>query len=173
MFQACGTFRFEGNRWVYDEEAHKKEIDKMVNKIVQIYTHLKRFLPQFPSYNPYIGKPAIDESHLWGISVILEDNYIRREAIYEKAALKLNIDRHSDAFDWIVKHIKIASLYDIERFALTGRSLIEGLRAQIENGQTYDFSFSEYGSTNNRQSSNKEDLVVIVAGYTSPMNDFF
>ena len=141
---------------VYDEESHRKELDKMVEKVVQIYKHLKIFLPNYPLYNPYAGAPTIAESHLWGISVILEDNYIRRDLIYEKAALILKIDKDSDTYKWLVNHIKIASLYEIERYALNGRSLVEELKKQIKKGEPYNFSFLGYDSKNNGGCMNKD-----------------
>lgn len=145
---------------VYDQTAHEKEIEKLSEKVVQIYRHLREFLPKFPSYNPYKGSPNIDINHLWGMSVMLEDSYIRRELIYEAAAEKLYMKRDSEDYSWMTNHIKVTNLYDIERYAFTGKSLMEGLKYQIEHGNPGDYALSDYGQIQEKQKSKDyEDFI--------------
>lgn len=128
----------------YNDNSYEKEIFKLVEKIEQIYKHLRIFLPKYKTYNPFKGALNIDKKHLWGITVVLEDSYIRRNIIYEKVAQKLNIKTTSDEYIWMTTHIKIASMYDIERFSFCGRSLIDGFLEQISKGNVGDYAFSEY-----------------------------
>ena len=140
---------------VYDELSHVKEINKMVDKIIQIYRHLKWYLPKYPTYNPYKNNPKISPHHLWGISVVLEDSYLMREKIYDEAAKKIGIKKETDEYIWMVTHIKIISLYEIERIALEGKSLSYGLKIQIEKGGPYDFPLSNYDDNEQKEQINE------------------
>lgn len=129
---------------LFEKKSHEQEIKRLTEKVEQVYKHLRIFLPKYKQYNPYVGTPEIDKEHLWGVTVVLEDSYIRRSLIYENAARKLNVEMDSAEYEWFTTHIKIASMYDIERFCFVGRSLVEGLKDQIEKGNVGDYAFSNY-----------------------------
>lgn len=135
---------------LFDEESHKKEIVRLTENIVQVYRHLREFLPKFKTYNPFKGNPHIDIDNLWGVIVVLEDSYIRRNIIYEHAAEKLCIEKDSNDYSWMTEHIKITNLYDVERFALSGRSIVDDLRRQKQHGNSGDYALLGVGQINNK-----------------------
>lgn len=55
----------------------------------------------------------------------------------------------------MVTHIKIISLYEIERIALEGKSLSYGLKIQIEKGGPYDFPLSNYDDNEQKEQINE------------------
>lgn len=141
---------------IFKEESYKHEVDLLVKNIVQMYNQVRKYLPKYNnSYNPFNGRPVIDKKHIWGIVVRLEDNHIMRRDVYEKAARTLGVDLNSEEYEWLINHIKIACLNDIEKYSFTGRSLMKGIMKQIEKGKPTDFAFSSYGIEEVRRTSKK------------------
>lgn len=128
----------------YNENSHINEIGRLAENVEQIYKHLRIKLPKHKGYNPFIGSPAIDIDNLWGITVVLEDSFIRRNIVYDKAAERLGLSKDSIDYRWLVNHIKVASMYDIERFSFVGVSLVDGLKHQICDGNPSDYGFSNF-----------------------------
>ena len=83
---------------------------------------------RFDRYNPFAGTVSKDMNDYWGIVVVLEDAYIRRVRYFEKAREDLNIQDNSDEWAWLTEHIKVVSLYEIERVCLAGCSLVDACR---------------------------------------------
>lgn len=103
------------------DAAFDKNVDRVAKHIAQLYRQIYRF----ERYNPFYGSVSQSPDDYWGIVVVLEDTYINRRFYHEKACEVLNIETGSCEWTWITKHIRVASLYDIENACFTGRSLIE------------------------------------------------
>lgn len=131
---------------IFDEKIYQNEIKGLTKNVIQVYKHLRKFLPNYKSYNPYDGKPQIEKEHLWGMTVVLEDSYVKRELVYKAAANELGIEIDSEEYIWMITHVKVTNLYDVERFCFTGRSLVDGLKAQIEHGYPYNHALSQNSS---------------------------
>lgn len=125
---------------IMEKDAFDKEIDIASKNIIQVYNHLSDFFPR--KYNFFNTNTDIDKENIYGAVVTLEDNFIRRNLIYERVANKRNIDVNSDEYHWIVNHIKIISFYDIEKVSLIGKSLIDEFERQKLENRGYDFSLS-------------------------------
>lgn len=128
----------------YNENSYINEIGRLAENVEQIYKHLRIKFPKYKGYNPFIGSPSIDIDNLWGIVVVLEDSFIRRNIVYDKVAEQLGVSKDSADYMWLVNHIKVASMYDIERFSFVGVSLIDGLKYQICDGNPSDYGFSNF-----------------------------
>jgi hypothetical protein len=125
---------------ILDDESFDKEIDVASNNVCQIYNHLNNYFPYF--YNFFDYSDEIGKENKYGIVVLLEDNFIRRSLIYERVAKKIGIELNSVEFNWVVNHIKIVSLYDIEKSSFVGNSLIDELEKQKNENRGYDYSLS-------------------------------
>lgn len=129
---------------VFDIEYYQNEVSKLADQVIQVYKHLNFYLPKYMDYTSFEIKPMEFNEKIWGIVAILEDGFIRRESIYQLTAAKLNIAPKSKEYEWMTTHIKVESFYDIERYALTGRSLIDALKQQKEKGKFGDYSLPNY-----------------------------
>lgn len=65
----------------------------------------------------------------WGIVVILEDAFVRREHYYRKACELLEIEENSSDWEWLTTHIKVLDLYEIERHYFTSSDILEAFKA--------------------------------------------
>ena len=126
---------------VFNQDNIDSNVDVLAKSCFQMYKHLREKFPQ--KYNPFqIYSDIIKEENLWGIVVVLEDSYVMREKIYEKAAKKLEIRLGSKEYEWLSLHICIVSLYEIERCCFVGENIIEHLRKHVENDRCNDFLFA-------------------------------
>lgn len=123
---------------IMDKGSFNKTINIMGKIIVQVYNQLTKAFGI--KYNPFKSDIKITKENIWGIAVILEDNYILRDRIYENAAQKLKIEIGSPEYIWMSNHIKIVSFYEIERFSLIGASIVESLIEQEKSGDYNSFS---------------------------------
>jgi len=126
---------------LFDDMAYEDNIRIVADNIKKLYHQIDRFL----LYNPFSGEISQSKEDFWGIVVVLEDAYILRKRYYEKAAEFLNIEEDSDDWKWLVTHIKVVSLYEIESICFCGFSLIDAFKHAARNNP-YDYPFSGYVS---------------------------
>lgn len=125
----------------FDNNAILSDLLRMAKTIVQAYCHA---VYEFPtSYNPFSPHVPASRENVWAIIVILEDSFISRRKIYEKAR-ELIQDKYKakitdEDFRWLQKHIKIYDLYSIERYSFAKRSVIFALHEQDNMTDCYDF----------------------------------
>lgn len=93
---------------------------------------LARQMRDFNKYNPFKGAVSFENKNHWGVVVVQEDAFIRRQFYYEKAAEHLGIEKKSKEWEWLVEHIKVASLYEVEKIALSGHCIIEACKSCFE-----------------------------------------
>ena len=95
---------------------------------------------RFDRYDPFAGQVSKNMKNHWGIVVVLEDAYIRRVRYFEKAREDLDIQNDSEEWKWLIDHIKVVSLYEIERVCLGGNSLIDACRDSYSD-DPFNFTF--------------------------------
>lgn len=70
----------------------------------------------------------MDRKDHWGVVVVQEDSYIPRYLYYEKARAILNLEEESQEWRWVVKHIKVTSLYEVQKISLSGYSILNACK---------------------------------------------
>lgn len=123
--------------------AFDKNIDIISDHMIQLY---KQML-QFDLYNPFNKNSEYNKANFCGIVVILQDTYLPRQHYYKKAQNKLHLEDSSQEWDWFLHHIKISSLYEIERISFSGKSLIEAYKACFQD-DPYANAFMHYPNDN-------------------------
>lgn len=122
-----------------DYDSYESNIKKISDYMVQLYRQILRF----KSYNPFQGEISSDRDNYWGIVVVLEDAYIPRQLYYEKAQEILQLSGDSIEWMWFLTHIKIASLYEIERLSFTKLNIIDACK-NIFKDDPYIYPFVGY-----------------------------
>lgn len=129
-------------RWL-KQEANTKYIEKITDAIDQLYKQLKHFLDgKFHVFSNEFEE-SIEKDNVWGIVSLLEDSFIMREVVYKEYAKLADISEDGEEYKWIVEHIKVVSLYDIEKFTFIGNSIIDELSRNAKEKQPFDFSLSD------------------------------
>jgi len=135
---------------LFDPDSYEDNIRIVAENIVKLYNQMHRF----DRYNPFSGNVSSNRDDYWGIVIVLEDAYIRRVRYFEAAAKKLKIQEDSVGWKWMISHIKVISLYEIERLCLGGDSIIDGCRESFGEDH-FNFTFMGY-PPNGSDFTNKE-----------------
>lgn len=109
---------------LFDLDSYEKNIRIVADNIAKLYKQMHRF----ECYNPFCGEVSLNRDDHWGIVIVLEDTFIRRARYFEEAARNLKIQGDSPDWKWMIMHIKVISLYEVERLCLGGNSIIDGCR---------------------------------------------
>lgn len=124
---------------IMNTEAHEQNIEKIAGYMVQLSKQMKRF----KKYNPFVGPVSENANDYWGVVVVQEDAYIRRQLYYEKAREILKLQESSTEWEWFLKHVKVAGLYEVERLSLTGLSIIDACK-DVFGDDPYTYAFMGY-----------------------------
>ena len=108
--------------------ADADDYDKNINIVGKYIAKLANRIWEFEEYNPFGECASLDRKDHWGIIVMQEDSFIRRHFYYEKAREYLNIQEESQEWEWVVEHIKVASLYEVEKICLSGCSVLNACK---------------------------------------------
>jgi len=116
-----------------------KEIDKLITRhtdfVVQMYNRIK----EFNYYNPFSKEIDYAENDIFGIISVHEDSYILKERVYNKAIDKLGLKK--EEADFLVSHILVLPLSQIEKFALYSRDIFPAIINRCDNSNTWmDFN---------------------------------
>ena len=154
---------------LFDEKGFEDNIDIVADNIAKLYKQIKLF----EKYNPFKEEASFKKENHWGLVVVLEDAYINRKYYYEKAKQKLKLGDEKE-FEWIKNHLKVVSLYEVERVCLQEGSLIEAIKYGYKT-DTYNFTFSDYkiispGFKNKEFEAFKKDLNAKVIEIFEEMN---
>lgn len=120
-------------------EAFETNIRIVAENIVKLHRQMHRFT----LYNPFKESVSDSQEDYWGIVIVLEDAYILRERYYEKACEKLRINKGSYEWEWLIKHIKVMSLYEVERISLSKSSLVVAFKECFKD-DPFDLYFADY-----------------------------
>lgn len=126
---------------LFAPDSYEDNIRIVAENIAKLYNQMHRF----DLYNPFHGNVSSNRDDYWGIVIVLEDAYIMRVRYYESAARKLKIQEDSADWKWMISHIKVISLYEIERLCLGGDSIIDGCRESFGE-DPFNFNFMDYPS---------------------------
>ncbi len=135
LFECKSTVPRMGIRWLAREEI-EGQINRVADHIKQLYKQMK----VFSRYNPF-PEQEYSYDQLWGIVVVQEDPYVDRRKLYAKAAEMLKISPDSDEYNWLVRHIKVVELYEIEALHLFGMNCIGVLHSLTDEARVYDVGF--------------------------------
>lgn len=128
---------------VFEQDAIDKHINKLANAVGQLYKQIQNF--NNGVYYPFSNQRPTDFSldNIWGIVSVMEDSFANRKQIYDKVAEHMGIDIDSKEYTWIIKHIKVINLYEIEKHAFIGNNIINELIISIDKDGPFDYSLSE------------------------------
>lgn len=122
------------------------EADDYERNIEQVGKYIAKLAKQiwnFKEYNPFKGEASIDKADHWGVVVVQEDSYLRRQFYYENARGHLKMQEDSPEWKWVVDHIKVASLYEVEKISLSGHSVLDACKVCFDL-DPYAYPFSGY-----------------------------
>ena len=118
-----------GMRTISDK-TYCKTKKQLAKQIVQLYKSIQHFA----QYNPY-DDLKVTKDDIWGCVILLEDPYIRRENIYPQAFDSLDILESSEETTWIMHHIKIIDLYQLEVLCFCSNSIIDAIKKTNSTGE--------------------------------------
>ena len=112
-------------------------MERICKGINQLYTQLKYFTSN--RYNPFHKKENIDKNNCYGILVLLDDSYIKREDIYIKFCELYNVTINSHEYFWIINHLKVCNINNVENYAFSSSSFINSLEQQKNNKESFNY----------------------------------
>jgi len=116
-----------------DEQAMAHHVDIVASAVAQLY---KRIC-ELNYYNPFCELNSISKEYIWGIVVVFEDSYVPRENYFTSAANNLAIEIGSNDYLWLVAHIRVMSLNQLEVACLSGQNLVQHLKETLNS--CFDF----------------------------------
>lgn len=128
---------------IFDSASHENNIAIVSDYMVKLYKQILHF----SEYNPFSGNVSSNTEDYWGIVVVLEDSYIRRQYYYERAKNVLELEDNSPHWKWFLTHIKVASLYEVERLCLVGKCIVDACKVVFQE-DPYTFAFLGYPDDN-------------------------
>lgn len=141
FFESKSTVPYAKTRCL-EEKFINQEINKISDSVIQLFKQIYLDFKQIYNFFETDKNITFDYNNCFGIVVLLEESYIRRELIYKDVAKKLNIDNNNEIYHWIINHIKVCNLYDIERYVFSNTNIIATLKKQIETDKPYDYPLS-------------------------------
>lgn len=141
FFESKSTVPYAKTRCL-EEKFINQEINKISDSVIQLFKQIYLDFKQIYNFFETDKNITFDYNNRFGIVVLLEESYIRRELIYKDVAKKLNINNNNEIYHWIINHIKVCNLYDIERYVFSNTNIIAALKKQIETDTPYDYPLS-------------------------------
>lgn len=128
---------------LFDYEIQKKQIEIIASAIYQLYKQIKLFTEGM--FSIFDNMPLFDEHNekVWGIVSLLEDSFISRKLLYEEFSKLAKIEVDSQEYMWAIHHIKVVSLYDVEKYTFQGTSMINVLAIKATEHQPFDLTLVE------------------------------
>lgn len=126
-----------------DNDAIVAHVERIAGMLYQLFKQIRKFRTGY--FYPFANqKPqGISTDNLWGIVCLLEDSFVSRERVYMRFAQQADLQIDSAEYKWVVAHIKVISLYDIEKNAFIGHNIIQELQAVIDKDGPFDFALSD------------------------------
>lgn len=125
---------------LFDGEAQNRHIVQIAQAINQLYKQIKLFIEgKYYVFSEEFPK-LIESSQVWGVVSVLEDSFVSRKAIYKEFAKLAEISIEGEDYHWVINHIKVVSLYDIEKYSFLGKSIIAELSDLEKRDQPYDLA---------------------------------
>ena len=102
----------------YDEEAYRKDTERIVKVIKQAYVHAHDKINQ--EYYPF----STDIHEVYALVVVYQEGYIDLAKVYKQVAQILSIKRESVEYTWLCNHVGFTDIATIERFMLSKTDII-------------------------------------------------
>ena len=107
-------------------------------------------------YQPFRKKNEFNKRKIFGVFVLLEDNYIYRKEIYDRTAELLKLSVKSDEMDYIQANIKIVGLREIEYNTINPNDYSKNLLYNSEHKSNWtDFTINDENMYTDRQKSKR------------------
>lgn len=146
---------------ILEESYLENEIEKISDAVIQLYKQLYNYFGKYFNFFS-IENPIINVKKIFGVVVLLEESYIRRDLIYSKVLEKMKLSKENKKYRWLVNHIKVCNLYDIERYMFTSTDVLQSIKQQ-SNYNDYPLRTKTNGSLQNKNVRMfKENLIIEV-----------
>lgn len=125
-----------------NEDDIERTILRLSESMIQLYKNATMKFNK--EYCPFPEHKSFELSNTFGIVIILEDNYIRREEVYKKVAQKLNLG--TSQYNHLCSNFKFISLYELELIIFGNWDLFELLEKNKGNSKSwFDFTIIPAG----------------------------
>ncbi len=111
-----------------DEQAMAHHVDIVASAVTQLFKRIR----ELSYYNPFCELNSISKENIWGIVVVFEDSYVPKVNYFTSAASKLDIEIGSNDYLWLVTHIRVMSLNQLEVACLSGQNLVQHLKETVD-----------------------------------------
>lgn len=133
----------------FDDYSINETTHRCAYNIKQMYNRLN----EFKYYNPFDIK--FKRENIFGVVVLLEDNYIPRDKIYLEAINLTKINDNKIEKDFMQSNIKIIGLDEIESYTYRNKNFIDALvinRDKVDGANWTDITMLNYkvGKANNK-----------------------
>lgn len=127
LFFECKSMVPYAKTRVFEEEKIVKELERIGDAVIQLYQQI--YFDFNSKYNFFVYRETkIELDKKYGIVVLLERSYVMEERIYENVRNKLHLSTDSEEYNWILNHIKIKDLNEVEAFMFTSTDLLDDFR---------------------------------------------
>lgn len=123
-----------------DEKAKGRMITRIVSAMRQVCVQIRNFFEG--NVNVFENQIEVDTEECFGLVCIMENAFIHPFEIYKEYAAVYHLDMESPYYKWLISHIKVCHLYDLERYVGNKKNIIDYLKAK-RTTNSYDFVFCE------------------------------
>ena len=170
FFESKSTVPYAKTRCL-NYEYIMQELDKISDDVIQIYKQIYSDFKTVYNYFECDTEIMCNRNNCDGIVVLLEESYIRREIIYNDVAKKLEINTDDKLYKWIINHIKVCNLYDIEKYVFSGTSIIKSLKKQQNDKRPYDFSLTNLKIKSTIKNNDVYKFKINIGNYVKKITD--
>ncbi len=139
----------------FDKNAIEETINLSAQRIVKLYDRLKEFGEY---YYPFSKDNTFKLGNIFGVIILLENNFISKKIIYEKAIQYKKLYDNEIEKNYLQSNVKIISMNEIEYFTFYNKNIITALtinRDQIENANWHDMIMTNYNIPSESKIRNK------------------
>ncbi len=110
-----------------NNEEYTKTTQIVADAMIQVVKNLVDYY-EINKLNPFSELDIVSKDNRWGIVIFFENNYIELDNAYKIVADEFHYEVNSCEYEWLITHIKILSLYDVERYSLSKVCLLDYLK---------------------------------------------
>ncbi|MGS2778350.1 hypothetical protein ACVBAX_13370 [Robertmurraya sp. GLU-23] len=118
-------------------------IDRMAEAVKQVYLHItQRFRVD---YYPFEETVDFQKEDIFGVVILFEDSYVRRDIIMSNAADKLGLMKDSEEYKYLLSNVKVMGLYELEKMLFVKEDIFRLLSANRDNpSKWFDLSYMDF-----------------------------
>jgi hypothetical protein len=141
-----------------DIESINKDLQISATNIVKMYKQIEAFIDG--EFYPFRQHRDFSKADMFGIVVMLEDHYIRKSLILDRAREMLGLSEDSDAYRYLCSNIRIIGLYEVEKLAYRRENIFSALISSRDNPNKWFDIILNMPEKNGRR-GNKGELIQI------------